>query len=144
MLFPQNLDFVLCQNLLAICLIWSVITSDTCYCRLIINGVFGSRSFMKIFFVHLVMMKYSSERHKNTQMEFDAVYSVLISQALATHLYGIVLSIFKFNALDGRLIAGVAQCVEFEIFYNAERLVIDENSLMQLTCSACSDIEFWV
>ncbi|CAG9534849.1 unnamed protein product [Cercopithifilaria johnstoni] len=41
------------------------------------------------------------------------------------------------------LIAGVAQHVEFEIFYGTGRSLSDENSVLQLTCPVGSDLEFW-
>lgn len=45
---------------------------------------------------------------------------------------------------DGTLLAGVAQHIEFEIFYGTGRSISDENSVLQLTCSDGSDLEFWV
>ncbi|VIO95233.1 Uncharacterized protein BM_BM7049 [Brugia malayi] len=44
---------------------------------------------------------------------------------------------------DGILLAGVAQHVEFEISYGTGKLITDENSVLQITCSAGSDLEFW-
>lgn len=53
-------------------------------------------------------------------------------------------SVTKFLIItDGTLIAGVAQHVEFEIFYGTRRSII-ENSVLQLACPDRSDIEFWV
>ncbi|KAM3722041.1 Trafficking protein particle complex subunit [Dirofilaria immitis] len=44
---------------------------------------------------------------------------------------------------NGTLIAGVAQHIEFEIFYGTRRTIRDEELMLQLTCPAGSDLEFW-
>ncbi|EFO28054.2 hypothetical protein LOAG_00426 [Loa loa] len=44
---------------------------------------------------------------------------------------------------NGTLIAGVAQHIEFEIFYGTGRSTNVENCMLQLTCSAGGDLEFW-
>lgn len=55
------------------------------------------------------------------------------------------INLIKFlTVVDGTLISGVVQNVEFEIFYGTGRPISDENSELRLTCPAGSDLEFWV
>uniref|UniRef100_A0A0R3RIZ3 Trafficking protein particle complex subunit 10 n=1 Tax=Elaeophora elaphi TaxID=1147741 RepID=A0A0R3RIZ3_9BILA len=44
---------------------------------------------------------------------------------------------------NGALMAGVTQHIEFEIFYGTGRSGNDGKSVLQLTCCAGSDLEFW-